>query len=134
MIRRNLEVMYALPVPTTVCFLDNCREVGHVVLYASGDRLAGQITYERQPIVFCLKHGGQVYDVMRAWKKVDAMAPGFRRNGGEVGKLIRHSAPCPTWLIADLRNDRLPRTSPDPKGWPPASPLALFRNRPQKGR
>jgi hypothetical protein len=118
--------------PTTRCHLDDCRDVAHVVLYASGNQFAGQPAYDRQPVMLCLKHGGEVYDVIRAWKKVDQIAPGFRRHGGEIGKLIRHSAHCPTWLVTDLRNGRLPRVSPDPKGWPAASLAAL--NKPRNRR
>src|SRR5882757_2487853 len=54
--------------PETQCWLDTCRNTGHVVLYASSDKLGGQPTTPRQPVVFCLHHGGEIYDVAHAWK------------------------------------------------------------------
>lgn len=126
--------------PNSRCFLDTCRDVAHVVLYAAGDRLGGQNTRERQPVAFCLKHGGQVYDVIREWNGRVASASRLARvprqaiwDPAHENPVMRHSATCPNWLVADLRNARLPRTSPDPKGWPVASPMALNRGR-TKGR
>lgn len=107
--------------PLTRCWLDTCREVGHVVLYATSDRLAGLQTRPRQPIVLCLQHGSQVYDVIRAWRKGDYPSV----DSGNAKR--RRSAPCPNWLVSDLRNGRLPRTSPDPAGWAAASPMATTR-------
>lgn len=112
--------------PTTRCHLGDCRDVAHVVLYASGDRLAGQPTYNRQPVAFCLKHGGDIYDVMRAWKdSIPSREPASYDNKPTF-------AVCPAWLVTDLRNNRLPRVSPDPKGWPAASLAAL--NKPRNRR
>jgi hypothetical protein len=115
----------------TLCWLDPCRDVAHVILYASADRFGGRETRPRQPVALCLKHGGQVYDQIRVWRAVEERHRPLLRPGVILGRLDRKSSSCPDWLVADLRNDRLPRTSPDPKGWPPASPLALNRYRPR---
>lgn len=112
-----------MPDTITRCWLDTCREPAHVVVYATGDRLGGLATRMRQPVVFCLAHGGQLYDVMKAWKASDHPLP------DSVNAKRRRSSPCPNWLVADLRNGRLPRTSPDPNGWPPASPAATYKAR-----
>ena len=118
--------------PVSLCFLDTCRDEAHVVLYASGNRLGGQITRERQAVAFCLKHGGQVYDQIRAWRDIEDRYKPLLRDGVTFGRIGRKSSSCPTWLVSDLRNNRLPRTSPDPKGWPAASPMAY--NRQRRGR
>lgn len=105
---------------TTRCWLDTCRDVAHVILYASSDKFASLQTRPRQPVAFCLAHGGHIYDAIR-----------WERQGGRTdrGRLKLHSAThvCPNWLVADLRNGRLPRTSPDPNGWPAASALATSK-------
>jgi hypothetical protein len=118
--------------PLTRCWLDTCRDIGHVVLYASGDRFAGLQTRPRQPIVLCLAHGGQLYDQIRVWRAVEARNKPLLKGGMTLSKTGRTSSSCPNWLISDLRNGRLPRTSPDPSGWPTASPFAT--NKPRKGR
>jgi hypothetical protein len=125
--REDVARIFDVPVKLlrpTRCWLDTCRQPAHVILYASGDRLAGLQTRPRQAVQFCLHHGGQVYDVIRAWRKP-------ARTMTDVAR-ANHSAPCPTWLVADLKADRLPRTSPDPKGWPAASPMATSRHRPTR--
>jgi hypothetical protein len=114
--------------PTTRCHLDDCRDVAHVVLYASGNQFAGQPAYDRQPVVLCLKHGGEVYDVIKAWRTL----PSGVDHHSIAGPALYRAAACPTWLVTDLRNDRLPRVSPDPKGWPAASLAAL--NKPRNRR
>lgn len=127
-----------MPTELTRCFLDTCRDVGHVVLYASADRFAGLQTRERQEITLCLKHGGQVYDVIREWNgRVRLASRAYKVPAALVdsaNRSMQHSSTCPNWLVADLRNNRLPRTSPDPRGWPAASPAALNKFKPQKGR
>jgi hypothetical protein len=110
----------------TRCHLADCGDVGHVVLYASSDRLAGKDTTPRQPVVFCLKHGSQIYDVIRAWQTSEK-----RLSTGVVVQRTKHAS-CPAWLVTDLRNGRLPRTSIDPAGWPAASALALNKHRARK--
>lgn|SRR5882757_1283046 len=113
--------------PETQCWLDTCRNTGHVVLYASSDKLGGQPTTPRQPVVFCLHHGGEIYDVAHAWKN---RSRPLREDGAipyTTGPGRGAWAICPNWLIADLRNNRLPRTSPDPAGWQPASTVATAR-------
>jgi hypothetical protein len=119
--------------PLSRCWLDTCRSVANVVLYASADKLGGLPTRPRQPVAFCLKHGGEVYDQIRAWRAIEERHKPVLRPGVVLGRLDRTSSSCPNWLVADLRNGRLPRTSPSPEGWPPASPAALNKFKP-KGR
>lgn len=91
---------------TTPCFVGHanagtsrpCREDSHVVLFASGPRFCGIETYPGQMLVFCFAHGEQLLDVIRAWK-------------------ARRSAVTPSWLADDMKADRLPRLTPDAKGW-----------------
>jgi hypothetical protein len=46
------------------CSRPDCPDLGHVVLFAPGGEFDGR-TYKRgEPIVFCLRHGGQVYDLI----------------------------------------------------------------------
>jgi hypothetical protein len=103
----------------TPCWLDTCREPSHAVVYASDRRFVGLETRPRQAIGLCLKHGGELLDVMRAWNK-------------QGRPLNRKSVPCPNWLVSDLKNGRMPRMTPDPNGWPSVSPAAVTKFR--KGR
>jgi hypothetical protein len=130
--RDDVARIYDVPpalLPTSQCKLDGCRQDAHVVLYATGTQLAGQPTRPRQPVVFCLHHGGQIYDVIREWNdRVTKASRLFNvpRELIDTGTLRPKttSAHCPHWLQSDLRNGRLPRTSPDPAGWAPASAAA----------
>jgi len=75
-----------------------CREPGHVILYASAERFGPTTTRPGQKLGFCLRHGGELYDVIRAWRS-------------------RKRAVTPTWLVDDLKADRLPRVTPLASGW-----------------
>jgi len=86
----------------TPCLLQGCQFPSHVVMFASGAQFAGTPTYDGAKIGLCLKHGGQVYDVLRALKTGD-----------------RHAA-LPGWLVAD--KNRLPRLTPDRRGWVVSTP------------
>lgn len=79
-------------------FTLGCSEPGYVILYATGRRFGELDTYPGQQLGFCHFHGGILYDTIRAWRD-------------------RHSCPVPTWLVNDLKADRLPRITPRAEGW-----------------
>ena len=82
------------PATTTSCHLTACDDTAHVVVFATGQQFVSQPTTPGQRILLCLLHGGQLYDVIRAWRR-------------------RHSVSAPGWLVDDLKADRLPRVTPD---------------------
>lgn len=82
----------------TACLTESCREPGYVILYASAYRFCGLETFPGQQLGFCLRHGGDLYDAIRAWRD-------------------RRSVAAPTWLVDDLKANRLPRITPRVEGW-----------------
>ena len=103
----------------TSCHLPTCTEPSHVVLFASGAVFGGQPTTPAEKIALCLRHGGEVYALIHAL-----------RNGKTIA--------VPGWLASD--RNRLPRITPDPRGWADARPAALtwshreFRTQPGSRR
>ena len=51
--------------PTTPCQRVGCPFPGHVVLYAVGGEFDGQTHRLGETLVYCLKHGGELYDAIR---------------------------------------------------------------------
>jgi hypothetical protein len=78
----------------TSCHLDTCADTAHVVVFATAAQFAGRPTETGHRILLCLLHGGQVYDAIRAWRR-------------------HRSVSAPTWLVDDLKADRLPQVKPD---------------------
>lgn len=100
----------------TPCHRLTCNWSSHVVLFASGASLCGRPTQPGQMVVFCLKHGGEIYDIIRSMRDT-------------------RSVTLPSWLAPD--HNRIPRVTPLPDGWTkPASPnrrpwkAAEFRDEP----
>lgn len=98
--------------PTT-CHRKECSGTAHVLLFASGAQFLAQLTTPGQVIYLCLACGGQVLDVMHAWRD-------------------RHRATTPGWLTDDLKADRLPTVLPV-EGWS-ARTKTRFRPRAGVGR
>lgn len=98
----------------TACWLGDCREPSHVVMFASGAQLCGQETFNGKKVAFCLKHGGQIYDVIKHWSVTETNKSG-------------RNAVTPTWLVDDFKADRLPRLTPDRRGWVRRSETGTWR-------
>ena len=50
--------------PVTECERELCRMTGHVVLYAAGGQFDGREYRRGQTVVYCLRHGGELYDAI----------------------------------------------------------------------
>jgi hypothetical protein len=98
----------------TSCHLPNCTEASHVVLFASGAEFARMPTRPAERIILCLRHGGEVYDLIRANRLTAPNTPVKQPFGVRL----------PAWLHADYMSMRLPRITPDPRGWADSRPVA----------
>jgi len=67
----------------TDCSRPECRQPGRVVLFARAGLFDKVLYADGQTIVFCLMHGGQVYDAIAAER---------------TGKAVE----TPTWLLGQL--------------------------------
>jgi hypothetical protein len=77
----------------TSCHRKDCDNDAHVLLFATGHQFLGQAVDPGQAVYLCLAHGGQVYDMIRAWRD-------------------HHTVTAPSWLVDDVKNDRLPTILP----------------------
>jgi hypothetical protein len=84
----------------TPCARPACPYPGHVVLYAAGGHFDG-IHYRRgQAIVFCLKHGGELYDAIQGREYGRAWLAAYGPNDLPTvwaDHHIRPHAPTPPW-------------------------------------
>jgi hypothetical protein len=76
------------------CHRADCTNPAHVVLFATARQFLTTPTAPGQRVHLCLDCGGQVYDALRAW----------RRN---------HTVAVASWLVDDVKADRLPSIHPD---------------------
>jgi hypothetical protein len=93
----------------TACHRKDCHNDAHVLLFATGHQFLGQPTRPGQAIYLCLGHGGQVYDVLAAWRESrTASTPGWLADDAKANRLPT-VLPHQRWTVRRAANPRRPR-------------------------